>query len=47
MFKPTTATLSYCAYELGVHAFLKSDLVEEVMYNGKVLLYWDLIARIL
>ena len=31
MFKPTT--VSYCAYELGVHAFLKSDLI--VMYNGK------------
>ena len=25
----------YCAYELGVHAFLKSDLIVEVMYNGK------------
>ena len=32
-FKPTT--VSYCAYELGVHAFLKSDLIVEVMYNGK------------
>ena len=33
MFKPTT--VSYCADELGVHAFLKSYLIVEVMYNGK------------
>ena len=33
MFKPTT--VSYCVYELGVHAFLKSDLIVEVMHNGK------------
>ena len=26
---------SYCAYKVGVHAFLKSDLIVEVMYNGK------------
>ena len=33
MLKPTT--VSYCAYELGVHAFLKSYLIVEVMNNGK------------
>ena len=33
MFKPTT--VSYCADELGVHAFLKSDQIVEVMHNGK------------
>ena len=33
MFKPNT--VSYCAYELGVHAFLESDLIVEVMYSGK------------
>ena len=26
MFKPTTVI--YCAYELGVHAFFKSDLID-------------------
>ena len=33
MFKPTA--VSYCADELGLHAFLKRDLIVEVMYNGK------------
>ena len=33
MFKP--ATVSYCAYEHGMHAFLKSELIVEVMNNGK------------
>ena len=38
MFKPTAVIICYCAYELGVLAFLKSDLiVGEVMY-----LSWDL-----
>ena len=27
--------VSYCAYEHGMHAFFKSDLIAEVMYNGK------------
>ena len=50
---------SYCVYELGVHAFLKSDLIVEVMYKGKDItflgphvcytrtLYWKPIPKVI